>query len=872
MRKLTCMAAKSDYEHSDMWLPYVTHAMDTAGVMAKLFQRWLPEHTRNALMIQCAFPSDDRLLDFCRMLGLLHDIGKLTPAFQSRITGHITGHTELLLRLGMEIEPLLDASSSPHQTAGQCILEEMGFPKEIAAIVGLHHGRKSDADRHEQFACHASNYFGRQSGQEQEWRSLWKEWLDFVMENTGFLNTSQLPKPDLRAQMLLTGLLITADWIASNTYYFPYIPFPDIPDEQTCAERIAHGWRKLGFPDALCVQENDHDPEYFRVRFGFLPNVMQQEIMDIVSQETDEGLYILEAPMGLGKTEAALAAAEILIEKFGAGGIYFGLPTQATANGVFGRIRDWAEGCDPDVHTIRLAHGMTDLNEEYQSLFHGNARDTVDDTVIVHEWFEGRKQALLSDFVIATIDQFLLASLKQKHVMLRHLGLSGKVVVLDECHAYDAYMNVYLDRTLAWMGAYGVPVIVLSATLPPQRRNELIKAYLNQNTVLDDSLQNAYPVLTWTKGNGVQQAALTYDRLEKRVQVKEITENSLVAVLSSLLENGGCAGVIVNTVAYAQELCVQIREQMQDYTVICFHSRFIATDRAKIEQHLMKCLGKNSTPEMRERVIVVGTQVLEQSLDLDFDVMVTELCPMDLLLQRSGRLHRHKRLRPVRCQEPCLYLLQPEEERKAIYNAWILQQTRLYLPDELLIPACIPELVGKTYAEPEVTSELYEQYQQMIQEKKRKADQYCIKSNLLKSRRVRLLPQLLDDDAGEGVEAEASVRDAEETIEVLVLRRDSDRQYSLLSGEAAFDVMQALDDHEAKCIVRERLRLPMTFSKSYHFQQTMQELDVMPMRWRESPWLKGEMLLLLDKNAETRLCDIQLHYSREYGLEQRKEG
>ena len=433
-------------------------------------------------------------------------------------------------------------------------------------------------------------------------------------------------------------------------------------------------------------------------------------------------------------------------------------------------------------------------------------------------------------------------------------------------------MNVYLDRTLAWMGAYHVPVIVLSATLPPQRRKALLAAYLNKPSIPAYEPVQAYPVLTWTRGQEVCQKALTYDRPEKEIRVGTLEEDELASTLGTCLADGGCAGVIVNSVAYAQTLSRELQEALPTFRVICFHSRFIATDRAKIEQSLMGLIGKGSTPEMRDRVIVVGTQVLEQSLDIDLDVMVTELCPMDLLLQRSGRLHRHPRRRPPRCEEAVLYLLHPAEERRTVYSEWILQQTQTALPEMLHIPSCIPELVAATYDAKDEESELYQKYRATIQEKEEKANQYCIRSNALKSRRTRRLTQVLDDDAGSGIEAEASVRDTDETIEVLVLRHDSDGRYSLLSGEASFDTTQVLEEAEAKRIARERLRLPLALSNYGRFRQTVDALEMMPPRWRESPWLRGELLLLLDEAQTAQLSGYHLQYTQSYGLEHRKEG
>ena len=199
-----------------------------------------------------------------------------------------------------------------------------------------------------------------------------------------------------------------------------------------------------------------------------LPNSLQSEILDITGDADKPGIYILEAPMGIGKTEAALSAAEILAAKYGSGGVFFGMPTQATSNGIFVRLEDWAKkNADEEktLHSIRLAHAAAELNDDYHDLVSGDSvmYDEDGSGLVVHSGLSGRKQALLSDFVIGTVDQMLLAALKQKHVMLRHLGLAGKVVIVDECQAYDAYMNCYLDRVMTWLGVYKVPVIILSS-------------------------------------------------------------------------------------------------------------------------------------------------------------------------------------------------------------------------------------------------------------------------------------------------------------------------------------------------------------------------------------------------------------------------
>ncbi|MEK8106498.1 hypothetical protein NKG94_17000 [Micromonospora sp. M12] len=189
-----------------------------------------------------------------------------------------------------------------------------------------------------------------------------------------------------------------------------------------------------------------------------------------------------------------------MARRTGASGCYLALPTRATSDAMFARMLSWLRRL-PDAQVgrgdrdVRLAHGKAALNPEYDqlrmtSLPSGIAEDTGGAAIGVHRWLAGPKRTLLSSFVVGTIDQLLFAALRSKHLVLRHLGLAGKVVVIDEAHAYDVYMGRFLDRALEWLGAYGVPVVVLSATLPAHRRAELMAAY-------DNGRLGPLPALTW---------------------------------------------------------------------------------------------------------------------------------------------------------------------------------------------------------------------------------------------------------------------------------------------------------------------------------------------------------------------------------------
>lgn len=878
MKKLEIMAAKSSMIDSGKWLSFITHSQDTAGIMSELFERMSDhekEYLASGLYPESTYDESIRKTkNLCVLAALLHDIGKLTPAFQCRIIDRIVGYRSLLLNHEIDINGIGECEKSHHSIAGQAILQELGFSEQFSYIIGSHHGKSAESD--DQIECYPENYYGLDSSQKNEWTALWTEWVDNSVKQCGFLSAADVSVPDVRLQMLITALLIMSDWIASNTEYFPLVDVFEQPDEK---KRIDYAWNAVGMSGVWCAGSPYLSKEMFMYDFGFQPHPFQQEIMNIADNVSAPGIYIIEAPMGLGKTEAALATAEILAGKFGCGGLYFGLPTQATANGIFSRICRWAE-CqkDGEKHSIRLAHGATDLNDEYGGLFHGTANDISDeDGLFVHSWFESRKRALLADFVVATVDQFLMASLKQKHVMLRHLGLAGKIVIIDECHAYDAYMSVYLDRTLTWMGAYKVPVIILSATLPPLRKTELIKAYLNtKKDIVLKGDSNAYPVATWTDDNEIFCQPLNREGGNKTISIIRISQEELTGCLATRLAEGGCAAVIVNTVSKAQEISRSLSRELDGFEIICFHSRFTMTDRADIENSLLERVGKKSEPESRNRLIVVGTQVIEQSLDLDFDFMVTELCPMDLLLQRSGRLHRHERIRPKGLDNACLVVMQTDmRASEYIYTKWLLTRTNDYLPDKLEIPSCIPELVGKVYSEPENKNDPeWIEYRIKIDDKKTNANKYCIKSNLINSRRISL-NKLLDDDVGNDAAAEASVRDGDETIEVLLLQNGTDGNYRFLpwrNGGAGLDTTSALSDAETAAVTRERLKLPVGFSKNGNFGKTINALLAVPERWRSCGTLQGELLLLLDKEAHAEIAGKKLCYSREYGLEELKEG
>ena len=890
---------------SHKWLPFGTHSTDTAGVMRHLLNDWLPDNVKIALESRMGREELEKLVVF---LALSHDIGKLTPVFASKITSNAPELKEKLSSFGLTAHKpssFRDGSESPHAKAGEAILLRYagGSCREIASIIGSHHGKPQEqgvSDLIDHVETYGRNFFGPDgqcSEEGKKWESLRQAWLGECLSQAGYSSLGELPALSLPVQVLLTGLLIVADWIASNTKYFRLISLDDVGKNDT-EERILRGWNKVGLPAPWKNEAHNEDEEAFPWRFSFSPNPVQLSVMDAVRRSEKPGIIIVEAQMGCGKTEAALAVAEMYCKQAGIGGIFFGMPTQATSNGVFGRIRDWAERqSEYTLHAIRLAHGMAELNDEYKAIFQGTAHTDTDnsDGLIVHPWFQGRKQALLANFVIGTVDQLLMASLKQKHVMLRHLGLAGKVVIIDECHAYDAYMNVYLDRALNWLGAYGVPVVILSATLPASRRSELVRAYLNRKQAPQKEpweVCREYPLITYAKGDDVKTLPIKLTDPCRKAFLSTLTGTDVCSILQKELSGGGCAGVILNTVERAQTFAMELRNA--GMSVMLLHSHFIATDRAALEAEILKRVGKNSDLSSRNGLVVVGTQVLEQSLDVDFDVLFTDLCPMDLLLQRIGRLHRHSAhdsIRPERLRIARCYVIDEPDGKlntgsRAVYGDWLLLRTRALLPESVSIPEQIPDLVQSVYEEPDeellrndVFRSAYEKYQRRIDEKRSKANAFLLKAPPKEGRRVKTMTGLLNADAPDTeAQGEARVRDSAFSVQVLVMVQYRDGSIGFppwICGDR-LSASRAPSEEEGRRIARQRLTLPYAFCVGENGDRAIEELERMNgetiPEWQSSPWIRGELALLLDENLHCELLDYDLWYDRHQGLCYRKKG
>lgn len=911
----------------------VRHLEDASAVAGELWDHWLPDGVKR--VIAAGLPqgeSDGRVL--LTWAAGLHDIGKATPGFAIKAT-YSPGNEHLVAAMadhGLTSPPHLRGSPPlpAHCHLGQYVLSEWLIQNHgagafaaaaLAAAVGMHHGTPPNDLELQSFR--GSPWTGHRSA---EWRATQAEIIIGMTERTGMsdrLVDMVVHPPSEAAQVLLTAAVVVADWLASDTARFraeDHRTSCERLDDAGLAQALRSPWAP---PEAVATAA-----ELLELRFprlagrGIQP--MQEAVHAAALGMDEPGLLVVEAPMGSGKTEGALMAAEVLARHFGSGGIFVALPTMATSDAMFARVLDWTRhATSSEAPTVFLAHGKARLNEDYSALFRGgravqvqgindaeaekgDVREQRAMQATVSSWLQGRRKGVLANLVVGTIDQVLFGALKSRHVALRHLGLAGKVVIVDEVHAADAYMRRYLVRALEWLGAYGSPVILLSATLPPAQLRELTSAYARGRGVRrpTDGEHTAYPRLTVQTTRQVQ-THVPWTREVAEVSVVPVDSDltALVARVSADVEAGGCVVVIRNTVRTAQDTYAALRDGLGRERVALLHSQFVASDRSVKERELLSMLGPPGPGVVRpEGFVVVGTQVLEQSLDIDADVMETDHAPVDLLLQRMGRLHRHARGagqadRPESLRRPTLRVMgvpsidgEPELDRggHAVYGAWPLLASAAVLAPHLAgapvrLPHDIAPLVEAAYDDdltpPSGWEAPWATAQDQHHDRKRRSDARARTFRLGEPGVNDTLIGWLDGRAGDAEEAvagQARVRDTEDTLEVLLVWQDESGTVRVLPGkhehsEAPLGVTQVGPPapHLALSVLSTSVRLPQRITGRGRMDRVINELEVLGWQfsgWQESPWLAGQLILLLDASLRAVVGGESVRYDPELGL------
>lgn len=464
-----------------------------------------------------------------------------------------------------------------------------------------------------------------------------------------------------KASWFIAGLSVFCDWVGSNDKWFAFESEPmelerywkdhAVPAAEIALNEL--GMKGLSFPDGnKCFA--DIFPEIHK------PGPMQRYIGDYVLPEEPQ-LIIIEDVTGSGKTESALLAARHLMSMELADGFFIALPTMATSNAMYERMtgvyrRLFNEKFSP---SLVLSHSARHLSETFAKsmvpLAKGSsvAGETIpgEDSAIAQcsVWLaDNRKKALLADAGVGTIDQVLLAILPSRFQSLRLFGIVRHVLIIDEVHAYDPYMNRLLQTLISFQSALGGSVILLSATLPMRIRQEMINSFAmgrgNDDPPQVSSMR--YPLAThYSLNQGVTETPVeAIDFQRKKIEVEIVPDkDKMIRLIVEASKQGKCVCWIRNTVNDAVNGYAELRTLLGEEKITLFHARFAMGDRLDIESTVKVTFGKNSTEEERKGQVLIATQVVEQSLDLDFDVLMADLPPMDLLIQRAGRLHRHLR-------------------------------------------------------------------------------------------------------------------------------------------------------------------------------------------------------------------------------------
>jgi CRISPR-associated endonuclease/helicase Cas3 len=627
------------------------------------------------------------------VLAVLHDLGKFSDTFYRQ-------HADLWPDLhGAHV----GARGRPHVVAGYALWRRdlkrligprlattQSSPLESLLVAAFgHHGRpitKGNSTDHDQ---HFNKSADREAG------------CAFAQDAIGLLCEAPVAAPEKwdmvakRASWWVSGLISVADWIGSRQQSFPYRA-PDLSlaeywDVATCQAREAVHASGL-VPPAIARGRSFVE----LTRLDKPPTPLQRWALDVPLPD-GPSLFIVEDVTGAGKTEAAQILLHRLMGANRASGAYWGMPTQATANAMYERQRKSILALFDDATTTKpslvLAHGQSKLHEEFRATVLGNqvgvgthADDDDDlegaDSVIACAAFlaDDRRASLLADIGAGTIDQALLAVLPSKFNTIRLLGLVDKVLVLDEVHAYDAYMQAEIETLLEFQAALGGSTVLLSATLTQEQRDRFVRAWRGgRSGDADDRADDKsgregadvpYPLATIVDGAGARTESPIEPAPWSTRTVPVVLVHDSESVVESIVQahrRGDAVVWIRNTVDGVLEAAQQLRER--DIKPLVFHGRFAQCDRQAREAEVMAAFGPGPHGNKERHRVLVASQVVEQSLDLDFDMLVTDLAPIDLIIQRCGRLWRHQRPRPAGSREE-LVLLAPRFTKEPVKD-WL---------------------------------------------------------------------------------------------------------------------------------------------------------------------------------------------------------
>lgn len=691
--------------------PLWAHLLDVGSAAEVLWELFLPQSLKQKMADSLGM----NLADAGKFLSIwigLHDLGKAIPSFQGIESNGQYAAPAIVRQLaeaGLAVRA--DANRLHHGHAsiaivrrwlhGDIDLDRNGkaLPEflldALATCVGIHHGKLTSneivnqvsEDQRPNAALGDASWKLAQGNLAEAvftaWGAAWPELGRQPMTRRGV----QQPWPDWL--MAFAGWATLADWLGSmQTCYDHTVQATDSLEAYLVSSRKG---ALAAYQAAGLTHQAKLEVSTFEAHFGKKPRPLQEIARTIGLHQNEPNLLIVEAPTGEGKTEAAFWLAGRIGK-----GIYAAMPSQSTSDGLYPRLKEFLAGTKSATETLRAAHvGDTDIAVRLvhgNDLLHDDALSllmTVDEQTAsiddddetkaapgeadpksrVLSWFMPKKRALLVPYGVGTVDQLFLGVLYAKHFFLRLFALCGKTIIFDEVHAYDTYMNTVFGRLLPWLRALDINVVVLSATLPGQARQQMLLAWGCDAPGSADPLA-PYPVAWQAAGGVVNKQPFEPDKNRgQQLHFNWCNDDldTIAEIARVMIRQGATVLIICNKVERAQKLFALLDDDklLPDEDRLLLHARMPQAWRQDREKIARERFG----PKRPLRPgLLIGTQVIEQSLDLDGDAMITDLAPVDLLLQRAGRLHRHALQRPAGYEKPLLYIACPTAEPGELPN------------------------------------------------------------------------------------------------------------------------------------------------------------------------------------------------------------
>lgn len=915
------MWSKTDREAPGSWHALPWHLIEVGVVAEQIWRSIVAAPIKARFGGRLGIDDPDLLARWVGFITAIHDLGKISPKFQ----GLVADQVERLNNLDEPIGTVTDRQSLRHGLISAALLpgllqEQFGMERKIAEryayLTGGHHGVMWPQ------APISSVSSKRKAVGRAPWDDARRVAVKWLAE--AFAIPNPLPGRIVTERLLyeesiwLAGLITAADWLGSDEFHFRYRTDVASPQdaraqarERTRKAMARTGWfqRPVAIPSGTFTEAIVSLPSIAE------PYPAQHVAVEAIQSMSGPGIAIVEYPMGWGKTEIALWAAAHWAEHHHIPGFYVAMPTMTTSDQLHGRVTRHLESHLGDRNgkvNLQLLHGQAALSampemageEAFDTAAASLAkvRDPeagVSGRVQRASWFTRRKRGLLATYGVGTVDQVLMSVLQTKHFFVRTHGLGGKTIVFDEVHSYDIYMSTLFDDVLRWLGALGSPVVILSATLPAGRTRQMIAAY-QEGAGYEKPLTElaVYPRITVAdvhsarSFHGPSPDHESSHNVALRMRTTVVDDETIWAEigpqLDAALADGGTAAVICNTVRQAQDAYRALSQWFPPEERTLFHARFRQKERKEIQEGVLGLFGKDvlnleGELDRPHRHVVIATQVIEQSLDLDFDMMISMFCPTDLLLQRMGRMQRHQALdalRPIAFRgKPEIWIVGvnqidgvPEFHKGSTHvyashvliRSWIALQGR----DQIVIPDDVEEVIEATYGDlPAVSSDLEaiwsdsrEKWEKTLAKDEGSAESVLIPSladgNDPKQHdvltKITSIKEDQDDEPFMHASALARTRLGDPSISLVILKADEAREFA--------GAIHASGD-EPLTLKQVRPLLIRSVSVSLHNVVKAARDVPVPRAWEQTAHLRHHRLVVLDEHDRGYLgvLRVELH-------------